>query len=473
MNVVISMRNHMKLLLLGVTAAFVAIGCGGGGSGGGPGASSSSATVFFTDDLSTNYDHVWVKVKSVSLGKVAGGSSTVFSSANGATVDLRSLRDPSGRRFKFIARDERLSGSYNSVTVTLDEGVVLFPTGSSTGLSRTFEGSTGGNKTLSIGFAAREFSSANDDLIVDFDLSTWNENGTQVTGANIKAIATDNGLDDQDRHEADEYKGTLGALSGTAPNQTFTLNRGTDSFIVQTSSTTSIFRSGVGNAVLANGQLVEVRGTFDASTNRLLANRVKIEDGTFDDNEAYGTVSNINGSAGTLDLSVSSAYFLPTGDPVHVVTTVGTTYRSRSGVFVDKATFFASLQAGDFIEAEGNYNSGSNVLTAQKLKMEDGNDGDEDNGEVKGATSQVSQPNKTFKIKASVFLGINVAAGTILTVQTTDSTEFRGLSGGDPITESAFYSALNANPGHLAEVEGFWNGTVLKATKCKLEDSLD
>lgn len=466
----------MKLtskLTLGMAALAVMIGCGGGG-GGGTGGGSSAASIFITDDLSTSYDHVWVTIKQVSLGKEAGGSSVVFNSATGMSVDLRSLRDAQGRRFKFISRDDGLSGNYTSVTVTMDENVVLFPTGAMTGLPRVFEGSSGGQKSISVSFAARTFGPGNDDLIVDFDLATWNEDGTQVTGANIKTVQFDNGFANTDRHDDEDYRGTLGGLQGTAPIQTFTLNRGDNSFTVQTTSSTQIDGSSNGNASLANGQLVEVRGSFDPATNRLVADRVKIEDANdFDDDEAYGAVSNINTGAGTLDMSITSAYFLPAGDPVHVTTTGQTLYRNGAGVFVSKSEFFALIQTGTIIEAEGSYNFATNTLTSTKLKIEDGPGDGEDNGEVKGATSQVNLAGKTFKITASVFFGFNVAAGTQMTVVTNGNTEFFSFSGGDPLTEAQYYAALSASPGQLAEVEGFWDGDVLTATKCKLEDDLD
>lgn len=464
--------KHFRNLILGLTALAVLIGCGGGGGSGGSG--SGSGAIFITDDLSTGYDHVWVTIKQVSLGKEAGGSSVVFSSVTGMTVDLRSLRDAQGRRFKFISRDDGLSGNYISVTVTMDENVVLFPTGATTGLPRTFEGSSGTQKSLTVSFAPRTFGPGNDDLIVDFDLSTWNENGTQVTGANIKTVSFDNGFGNLDRHDDEDYRGTLGSLQGTAPNQTFNLARGGAFFTVQTNATTQIDASEGGNAILANGQLVEVRGSFDPATNILVAERVKIEDSIgFDDDEAYGAVSNINGGAGTLDLTITSAYFLPAGDPVHVTTNGQTLYRSGSGVFVSQSEFFALIQNGTIIEVEGTYSFATNTLSATKLKIEDGPGDGEDNGEVKGATSQVNAAGHTFKIAATVYFGINVAPGTQITVVTDGSTEFFSFSGGDPLTEAQYFAALSGSPGQLAEVEGFWDGSVLTANKCKLEDSLD
>ena len=468
--------NILVKASLGLVAVF-AIGCGGGGGGGGS-SSSGSAAIFLTDDLSTNYDHVWATITKIELGKVGGGTSVVFNDATGVSVDLRSLRDGAGRRFKFIAQDDNLSGQYESVTVTLDDDVVLFPTSATTGLPRVFEGAVAGLKTLTATYAARSFGSGNDDFIIDFDLSTWNENGSLVTGANIKAVAFDNSLNDDNRHERENYRGQVSGLSGTVPNQSFTITRGSNSFTVQCSVDTRIDRSGGnGNPVLANGQYVVVRGSYDATLNQLNAERVKIKNNngsSDDDDEAYGVASNINAGAGTLDLSVSNAEgFLPVGDPIHVTSNGQTLYRSRAGVFITKDEFFAALTSTDTIEVEGQYDDGSNTLLAKKMKFEDGEEGGEDNGEVTGATSSVNSETFTFKIAATSFSGLNVAPGTLIDVVITGSTTFRGLSGGDSITKQQFFAALAGTPGQLAEVEGNWNGTNLTAFKCKLEDEID
>ena len=464
------MMSKLAKVILGIVAV-AAIGCGGGG-GGGSSSNGDSGNIFLTDDLNTGYDHVWVTIKEVSLGKVGGGSTVVFSDPTGTTVDLRSLRDAQGKRFRFLSRDNGLSGQYDSVSVVLDDDVVLFTTGSSTGLARTFEGAVGGEKTLTATFSAREFGPGNDDLIIDFDLAAWSDNGTQVTGATILATADDVDFGDDNRHDRDNFPGFISGLSGTAPDQTFTLTRGNDTVVVQLSSDTEIHRSGGnGNPVLANGQHVVVRGHFDAASNMLVAERVKIT-GTSDDDEdeAFGNVSNIDGNAGSFDLEVLDVEdFLPSGDPIHVTTGGQTTFRNNAGVTVTKEEFFAGLTAGAQVEVEGSYDFASNTLSATKVKIEDDGD-DEDNAEVTGATSNVDSGIFSFQIAATEFSGLNVPPGTLITVQTSDSTEFRGLSGGDIITKVQFFTSLTASPGQLAEVEGNWNGTVLTATKAKLED---
>jgi hypothetical protein len=256
-------------ILASLLALSLLAGCGGGG-GNGSGSGSGSTSLFITDDLNTNYDHVWVTIKQVSLGKVGGGSTVVFDNSTGVVVDLKTLRDNQGRRFKFIGLDDALSGQYNSVSVVLDDDLVLYPTGSSTGQNRVFAGASGGTATLTASFAATTFGPSHDDLIIDFNLSNWTDNGTEVTGS-IAVVADDTGLHDEDRHERENYPGFVSSLNGVAPDQSFTITQGSMSFVVQCDVNTEIDRSGGnGNPVLANGQHVVVRGIFDVDQNKLL-----------------------------------------------------------------------------------------------------------------------------------------------------------------------------------------------------------
>jgi hypothetical protein len=470
--------KYWLLALLGIMAAAL-FGCGGGG--GGSSTSSNGATIFVTDDLNAGYDHVWVTIKSITLGRVDGGTETVFSH-DGKPLDLRSLMDANGKRFEFIMQTGELNGTYNSVTVVLDDEVVLYPTGSSTGLVRTFEGSVNGEKVLTTTFAERTFTSGDDNLIIDFDLSQWNDNGSQVTGAVIVVLSGEVGLTDPSRHDHRSYPGTISGLSGTAPNQTFFLTRGNHTVSVRLDGSTEISRSGNGdngNAVLQNGMHVVVRGRFDPALNALVAGRVKItgnDEDEDDEDEAVGTVSNISDDLGEFDLDVFDADgFIPVSNPIRVKTTLNTSFRSRSGGMITKSDFFAQIENGDVVEVEGVYDAGTNMLTAVKVKFEDDddddNDDDEDNAKVTGATSNVNLVAGTFTIAATSFTGINVAPGTQVTVATNAETVFRPLNGGgENLTQAEFFALLTANPGQLVEVEGNWDGSVLTAFKAKLED---
>jgi hypothetical protein len=333
-----------------------------------------------TDDLNAGYDHVWVTVKEVTLLKVGGGSTTVFADSPGVAVDLRSLRDASGRRFKFLGCDDDLNGQYSSVVVTLDDDVVLFPTGASTGQNRVFEGSVGGEKMLSADFPAQSFGEQDDDFVIDFDLSTWNENGSLVTDASIQVLSEDDEdeLEDDGQHEHDDYEGVVSNLAGTPPDQTFTLVQDGSSVDVQLNANTEIDEDDdEGPLALQNGAQVEVEGYYDPVLNKLVATKLEVEDDDDDDDEpeVEGNATAINDGAFTFDVEVDETdHIVPTGDPVHVVTTDTTLFRLGDDQWVTRAVFFAAFAEGDEVEVEGTYDSGTNTLTATKVKLESDDD---------------------------------------------------------------------------------------------------
>jgi len=467
----------MNRVLIALTAllSLLLVGCGGSGGSGGGSSSGGNAAVFITDDLTTGYDHVWVTIKSISVGKVGGGSTVVFSEADGVQVDLRSLRDADGRRFQFLAFAENLAGTYDSVTVVLDDDVVLYPTGSNTGLKRTFDGSVNGEKTLTATFDAKTFTKgSDDDLIIDFDLSKWNDNGTFVTDAVIVVLEDDPDFDDHGRHDRRSYPGRINNLIGTAPNQTFTLRRGNHEIDVRLNSETSIERlEDNSGSALQNGMHVVVRGFFDTTANVLVAERVKItgNDDDEDNDEAYGTAINIDAVAGSFDMDVDSAEgFVPASNPIHVTSTATTKYRAESGDFVTRAEFFAMVTATTVLEVEGQYDSLTNTLVATKIKVDEDDDEDNHEAEIAGATSSVDAVLGTFVVTVESFSGINVNLGDHLNVVVDSDTEFRGLGGTGIITREQFFAALAASPGHDVEVEGHWDGTTFFAEKVKLED---
>src|SRR5256885_1881247 len=89
--------SHLTCLL---ALLFAVAGCGGGGTASGSGSSAAGA-VFATDSLD-NHAHVWVTIQKIVLLS-ATGDVTAFDDPNGVAIDLRSLQDPNGARFSFLA----------------------------------------------------------------------------------------------------------------------------------------------------------------------------------------------------------------------------------------------------------------------------------------------------------------------------------------------------------------------------------
>lgn len=360
------MRTHLYLATALVAVALA--GCGGGGGKGGSSATSQSARVgvFVTDDLG-NYDHVWVTVKSVTLVGPSGAP-PLYDDATGKTLDLASLHDTSGSLFAFLGLGGAPAGVYTSVKVVLDDDVVLFPAGATVGQARKFAGAIDGQKTLDVQVDdGGERIGGDDNLVVDFDLARWTDDGTLVTA--VAKVGDHAGPDDSSRCRGEDNEGTVSGLSATG----FTLTGKGLPVVVTTDANTTVFG---GSGTLANGQHVKVRGVFSASSRTLTATSVKIEDGSGHDGkpEVRGTVATI-GTA-SIYLTVDHADdFLPTSATVHVAFGANAEFRGAHGATLTQAAFLAALTTGEAVEAEGAYDAASNTLAATRLKVEAANEG--------------------------------------------------------------------------------------------------
>lgn len=464
-------------LILGAVALALTA-CGGGGgtssSGGGIGFGGS---VFMTDSLD-NHDHVWVTVKKVVMTSAAGNS-TIFDDSAGKSIDLKRLRDASGERYAFISSAP--TGSFTGVQITLDKTATLYPSGSSTGVTRVFTGNDGTNVVLNLTFASTRNFSGSGRLAIDFDLSNWNDDGSNLSATAFLREGNGDGLDDLNRHENEDYHGTVASLNGAAPTQTFTLTQANRTFRVTTDANTAIFRSnGQPSAILANGQRVEVRGSFSTTQNTLLATQIKIEDGNGQNGEieVHGNAANLDAVAGTFTVDVvQSEGFQPTNLTVNVVTNSSTTFRGDHGVTLTQAEFFTTLATSSFVEVEGSYDAGTNTFTATKAKLEDdhghhnggGGEGEHHEAEATGPASAINSGAFTFDITANEWEGINIGPNTVIHVTTTSGTEFKGAHGSN-LNQTQFFAALSSDT--PVEVRGSFDPStmILTAERVHIED---
>lgn len=356
------------LVLAAIVAAFA--GCGGGGSGG----SNGLLSLFVTDAMDGN-DAVWVTIHRIEL-LTASGSETVFSSDAGVTVDVRSLHDASGHRFEFMGDDKVPGGTYTGVRVTMEKSLVVFAAGATTGTPMQFADAfndANGKTVVSYNFAApMVLSAGDDDLVIDFDLADWNEASGIVTPV-LKAGSED-GLQDETRHEDGSYDGKVSGLLGTAPDQTFTLSthdHGT--FNVKTDSNTEFDGEDGLAAALANGSFVEVEGTYDTATNTLLAKKVSVEDGDQEPQKAEGSVTAFDAGAGTITITLhESEGFAPLSQTLTLdANAAGAKFYGPDETSKTKAEFFALLSAGVQVKAKGTFDSGTNTLTGASFEIDD------------------------------------------------------------------------------------------------------
>lgn len=442
------------------------IGCGGGS-----GSVSSGLSLFITDDLSS-HDHVWVTIKKIEVTPTGGSAVTMFESAAGVSVDLRTLRDVSGSRFKFLSSRSLSMNSVSRIDVTVDQNLVLFTSGATTGLNRTFVGAAGGVAVLTKILTTPRTIGSDDDLIVDFKLSEWVDNGTTVTG--VIDVKDDSTIDDLSRHESEDYRGTVAGLTGTIPNQSFTMTIGGASVRVDLDASTALYNSnGTPSPVLANDQVVEVRGVFDTTNNQLQAASIKIKNGGSDedDHEISGTPSDIVAPT-QFSVSPQRSYgFLPTSSKITVSTSGTTRFFGHRGVSMTEADFYAALATAIKVEVEGAYNAGTTTIAATKVKLENEDGDDDGEAEVRGDASLVDSVAKTFKVAATEYSGLTVTPGSLISVATDGSTTFRG-NGNTTLTEAEFYAQAGAAAS--VEVEGQYNASsgVLTAKKAKIEDGV-
>lgn len=467
------MKKIAHWLLFAV--ALIAAGCGGGG-GGGSSSGGSGVNLFLTDDMSNSHSAVWVRILRVELESTAGRT-TIFESSEGKTVNLRALNDGSPR-YAFLGRDGVPAGTYSGIRFTLEKDVRVTPNGSNSTNLRSFDDvyldpGNPNQAILTLSFPApKTIGAGSNDLVCDFVLSSWVENGTKIQNALVEDAPT-SGLSNSDRHDDDEFKGTISNLAGTSPNFTFTLTSlNGNSVPVATDANTAIFNNdGSANPQLANGRRVELRGLYSPIEGRVLAQSIKLKSSSGNDGEdphgVKGLAENINADLGTFDVVLGRADgFLPTEAIVHVAVTDTTRFFSHGGIPITRADFFAAIQAGGFhVEAEGVRNAATNTLTAIKAKLEDDDNGHE--AEAKGTPSAIDAAAGTFRLQLGEWYGFSATSGSLVDVVTSPGTRFRDIDG-ESITKEQFFAQLAT--ANAAKAEGSFSNGTITATQVRIRE---
>lgn len=450
--------------------AIVMFGCGGGGGGG---VGNGSVGLFITDNLLNGYEGVWVTIYKVELEKTDGTFETVLDDTTGRSLNVRALND-GAPLYKFLGIGSIPQGSYVGARITVGRTLTLFTTGSTTGVAKTFpSGLTdpgNSNKSrITFLFAGNKTIGSKTDIPLDFDLANWTIVGSEVSPVVVEGSGT--GLESPGRHEDEDYKGTISGLSGTSPNLTFTLTGRNGTFGVETNSGTSFLNdNGTANPVLANGTKVEVRGTFNTTTNRLLATVVKVEDvsGTEDPHEVKGAPSKVDLGAGTFDVNAREVEgFVPVQSLIHVVTTGTTKFFSNGGVTMIGAEFLKAIStppAGLEVEVEGTYDANTNTLTATKVKIEDETETNEN--EAKATVTAFNAANKTLTVSLTQWFGFPGTLNQSVNVTTGNDTEYKW--NGNTVTGDVFFGKVTH--GTIVELKGTYNAGTFSAIRVKNDD---
>lgn len=263
----------------------------------------------------------------------------------------------------------------------------LFLNGATTGTTYNVDSSIPkdvlGNPVLSLTFKTpKTVTTATTNMIVDFNLANF-----VIRDSKVIPSVEDNdgtGLSDPARQCAGDYHGTVSALTGTAPTLAFTLTTpaGATQTVVTTASTALY------GDTLANGSAVEVSGTFDTTTNNLVATRVEVEPagsstpghGTSHTQFAMGAATVLDATAGTFTLTVARAQgFVPATTTISIATSSTTVYRLDSGATATAADFFTALAKTPNAVVKGTYDATTNTLTATGIFID--NPADDKGGE--------------------------------------------------------------------------------------------
>ncbi len=473
-------ENNLRKLTLTLSGTILSslliglVGCGGGsGSTVGLGGSSSTS-LFVTDNLSTTYDSVWITAYQVDL-TTATGSTTIFSDPVGYSVNVRALNDGQAR-YMFLSSMKTPAGSYTGAKITLSKTIQLYLTGATTATTAQFpdsyNGAVAGQSLISISFPTPESVSGTGKIALDFDLANWN----LISGKVVPVIKRGDkaGIDDPTRHDANFYRGTISALTGTAPTQTFTLTSEMAATVNVTTNdkTVLVDESGSATPTLTNGQALDVKGKFDSTTNTLVAEGIHIKDPNATMKARLeGLVTAQDAVAGTVTVNAAlCGGFAPTTKSVTVQVSDATQFFDGNGKVVLKPDFFAALTAAGAtaqIDAQGTYVPTTSILTATKVKI-DADSHTSPSIEVEGLTSKVDATAKTFSVLLHEWHGWSFQPGFVLPVVTNGATLYFDHSE-TPMTSDAFWAAV-AN-GLSVDAKGQIAGGVLTATKVGLRGS--
>ena len=443
-----SLRKLSLLIAIFVmTSLLMLAGCGGTGSGTETvGSSEASLSVFFTDDLSADFDQVWVKAYKVELANESS-SVTLFENEEGQEIDLSSLTGPAGSEFLFLAASTIPKGTYTKVIVTLAKSAQLFAKASDIPTKAEFPANSAENERSQIEVKLDPplaLTGTAHDLVLDFDLSAW-----KLEGASISPLVKQHsgaGLDDLNRHRAHEYLGVLSGLNGTAPEQTFNLGmRGRRIQVICSADTQILAESLEGEApLLIEGKLVEVKGVFDVLTRTVRAQSVLIKSGSDPEKEVIvkGAVKESNESEGFLVIAGRRVRgFTPASRSVKVTVSEASKFVDSKGKAATKAEFFASLKDTKLlVEAIGTWNTETSTFTAAQVRLIS-ESAPKQEVSAEGTIKTANKEEGIFVLLSEgvTLKGFSPAEGADVKISASPSTIFREAKGA-PLSRDAFFT---------------------------------
>lgn len=456
--------NVRCTLPLAALAALTLAGCGGGGgasSGSGP-TPEANLPLFLTAGSPGAYDHLWLGIERIELVSADGSTTTVFAPAGGEQVDAATLADASGAKFRYLSNARVPAKDYTGARIHMNAAATVVLTGGNASQARTIA-----EPALSIAFGS-SVRPGPQGMSLDLALARWTDDGARLHPSGQLGPRPSG---DPNRHEFEDYHGTISGLTGESPNFRFTLSRPSGAFGVVCDASTRIYNSnGQPNATLTNGARVEVRGAFSTALNALAATEVKVHNGPSSGDDPHGlkgAPSAIDAVAGAFTVELRTcAGFVPPITSVRVQTSASTVFMTDGGVRITSEEFFAGLGSVPLVEVEGRFDTATNTLAATKCKFEDEGHGGPGGRyvEIKGTALNIAVSEGTFSINVAEYEGF-IPPANPMPVRTTAATRFRNKDG--DISREAFFAGL-ASAGRV-KVQGSLDGGVLVAKQAKLE----
>lgn len=438
----------------------------------------------------TEYAHVFVTLHKIELVSADDQTFPIWTNDAGQVVDLATLRDATGERLALLggvpAPGVTGKKAYKRARITLGESITFLKRGETSGKPTPIDDAMGrddeGRRVITVLIdRPRDLGNGKEDLILAFDRSAFVFADGRVTPSIREArggISTDPA-----RQEPATFVGTVSEATagGDGPERVFALTpdagaRG-ENFLVWLRSSAPFFRAdGKPSPTLTDGGRVTVRGRLQPSTKRILAESVSVlaeGEKPGDVASVIGTPSNANAESGSFTVAVKGTNRIaPAYAEVTTTLGEGAVLRSASGLPVTKEEFFAALKkagAGESVEAEGEYEPTTGVLTASRARLvETPSDKTPRETSLTALAKTVDEKSLTVIAPLVEWDGIvPPAAGKAWTVNTSVGTVCRDKDG-KSISLTDLLTAAKDPDNYAVHVVGTYAGGAITATRLEL-----
>ncbi len=379
--------------------------CGGSDSESSAALGGGSVSVLITDDLSRNYNEVWVEVRSISAVAPDGQRVVLFEDATGRTFNLSQLVNIG----TLVDTQVVTPGTYTSFEIVLSNGVTLVdPSGNL--LEARFDQSGSPVHTVTVNGNLVVDPNRSSTLVLDFDLANFTYDSATNTVTPVVIQKDPNAL----AQAVASLRGEIRSIDG--PDRFVLAPAGGGAVITVSLHNSAAVTDPATNTIapdttpLQNGMAVRVSGGYDADSRTITAISVVIERSTTPvvlRHEVEGYVTSVAGSV--VELDVKEATFRPGSNILAI--DVGNALFTKGDL--------AMLAAGQSVEIKGDWDG--NAFSAAVVEIEGaprnaaGHGYDDDYAEIEGTVTDVTDTTVTLTVREYEHTS-GVAVGQSITV---------------------------------------------------------